>query len=839
MEKITANYIIKRNDYKQNQPKSNLYAKLNNSYDSISFTSKAPVSRKKISEMKKKFAAFALALSTLTGCTPKNQTNIVTTATTQPTSTADTKAANATVVKPNTTNSAPTEKLEQPSGVLINKYQAREDNNISSLTIDLTGSYDSTQFGPGTSVAFNNDETMAEFIEENYGSDIQDGEILAAARAIVDHNRQLLDAINSKALARQVMTDIEGANLGSEEENVNKLANSLLAGTSFEQIQKDSLYASLNSQAKEALKQIAQKVYAKGYENGYEQYQEDVDTKYIVGEDIFGADYSNVEATSLFAPKLVTLQRNDDAKATVSSSTIGFNPMEDYIELDFNSCKSDEEKIELLTNAIVENYNLPNATNFAMSGILSGIALKDENNEIFDKTNENPSTMIATMVDYANKHDNKITLATPYVNETVLADEDMTDSQIREILTEEKDSLDDITYLHATKVLVGLKDLEQNENGETPALSLLQYIEYGSSTLKDAVEEARKSGDSETIESTEALARSALEQLFSNEPDLFGDWTDGKSNSEVLNSDISNFVSKAPNGKVVLEDVKYIIANKPAVQITPAQTPVVPDEKPTNTPTNPTTPPTNPPTNPPTDTPTNPTVPPTVPPTDPPTVPPTDPPTTPPTDCPPNPTVDPDNPDIPDNPDDPKPDPSKNPNPMPTLPSPDPVPTKPGIDINDDDLDFKPTKVPIPDPTPWPSDEPPAPTAAPTDAPCPSNPTVNVGDSDLNFKDDTKPTEAPAAPTEAPATPTAAPSIPDGATKDDTNVKGDVNDSNLSFKDDTASAPTNAPAATEAPKQDCGNVPTVGANDSDASFTSTQQTQASAKAIADAYEDDD
>ena len=124
-------------------------------------------------------------------------------------------------------------------------------------------------------------------------------------------------------------------------------------------------------------------------------------------------------------------------------------------------------------------------------------------------------------------------------------------------------------------------------------------------------------------------------------------------------------------------------------------------------------------------------------------------------------------------------------------------------------------------------------TAAPTDAPCPSNPTVNVGDSDLNFKDDTKSTEAP-------ATPTAAPSIPDGATKDDTNVKGDVNDSNLGFKDDTASAPTNAPAATEAPKQDCGNVPTVDANDSDASFTtSTQQTQASAKAIADAYEDDD
>ena len=428
--------------------------------------------------------------------------------------------------------------------------------------------------------------------------------------------------------------------------------------------------------------------------------------------------------------------------------------------------------------------------------------------------------MIATMVDYANKHDNKITLATPYVNETVLADEDMTDSQIREVLTEEKDSLDDITYLHATKVLVGLNDLEQNENGETPALSLLQYIEYGSSTLKDAVEEARKSGDSETIESTEALARSALEQLFSNEPDLFGDWTDGKSNSEVLNSDISNFVSKAPNGKIVLEDVKYIIANKPAVQMTPIQTPVVPDEKPTNTPTNPTTPPTNPPTTPPTDTPTNP------------TVPPTEPPTTPPTDCPPNPTVEPDNPDIPDNPDDPKPDPSKNPNP---LPSPDPVPTKPGIDINDDNLDFKPTEAPTT-----------APTAAPTDAPCPSTPTVDVGDSDLNFKDDTKPTEAPAAPTEAPAapteapaTPTAAPSIPDETTKDDTNVKGDVNDSNLGFKDNTASAPTNAPAATEAPKQDCGNVPTVGANDSDASFTSTQQTQASAKAIADAYEDDD
>ena len=798
MEKITANYIIKRNDYKQNQPKSNLYAKLNNSYDSISFTSKAPVSRKKTSEMKKKFAAFALALSTLTGCTPKNQTNIVTTATTQPTSIADTKATNATVVKPNTTNSAPTEKLEQPSGVLINKYQAREDNNISSLTIDLTGSYDSTQFGPGTSVAFNNDETMAEFIEENYGSDIQDGEILAAARAIVDHNRQLLDAINSKALARQVMTDVEAANLGSEKESVNKLANSLLEGTSFEQIQKDSLYTSLNSQAKEALKQIAQKVYAKGYENGYEQYQEDVDTKYIVGEDIFGADYSDVKATSLFAPKLVTLQRNDDAKVTVSSSTIGFNPMEDYIEVDFNSCKSDEEKIELLTNTIVENYNLPNATNFAMSGILSGIALKDENNEIFDKTNENPSTMIATMVDYANKHDNKITLATPYVNETVLADEDMTDIQIREVLTEEKNSLDDITYLHATKVLVGLNDLEQNENGEIPALSLLQYIEYGSSTLKDAVEEARKSGDSETIESTEALARSALEQLFSNEPDLFGDWTDGKSSSEVLNSDISNFVSKAPNGKIVLEHVKYIIANKPAVQMTPIQTPVVPDEKPTNTPTNPTTPPTNPPTTPPTDTP---------------------------TDCPPNPTVDPDNPDIPDNPDDPKPDPSKNPNP---LPSPDPVPTKPGVDINDDNLDFKPTEAPTT-----------APTAAPTDAPCPSTPTVDVGDSDLNFKDDTKPTEAPAAPTEAPATPTAAPSIPDETTKDDTNTKGDVNDSNLGFKDNTASAPTNAPAATEAPKQDCGNVPTVGANDSDASFTSTQQTQASAKAIADAYEDDD
>jgi len=315
---------------------------------------------------------------------------------------------------------------------------------------------------------------------------------------------------------------------------------------------------------------------------------------------------NDYDTTLQVSAEFLPADRNEN-----NTTTITFN------KDDFKKAKTNEAKLELIGATLAEAYGIPTFNSYAGDAIWHGVALYEENYEIFKGVSEEDTKK--ALLAYINEN-GSAELTLPRIAATVMSSqaEEISD----DILTQEKELGVTISYMTVSQPVFDLN----GKNSFRP-IDVIESVQFkDGSNLKEAYEE--------NADKYESLALAAWQQQVDNNNALIKYYGANTIEAEDLYVEIKTDEVDLEDGKINLQPVAIAhpdckMTCEPEIKPPRKQTPEQPEEtqaptdeptKPTQKPSEPTTPsePTKPsepsePTDPstePTDPPTEPTTPP-------------------------------------------------------------------------------------------------------------------------------------------------------------------------------------------------------------------------------------
>ncbi|MBQ8476130.1 hypothetical protein IJ531_03610 [bacterium] len=417
--------------------------------------------------------------------------------------------------------------VQEETGELIPSTEAKDQTSIfsndeasnkASYTISQNGKYDLIE--AQTRAAKMNGQSMTEFIERQYGTNLDEGEQYAAMKEVVDANRsRLIEPINEQYLITQVIGDLGDI---TDNENhmsmVHTVVDALLENpdVDIENLHQwsdngNDIVASwkdLTPASQEALKNVQEKL----KNNEYDQFDIDVNVDKIPPEVIKYANYQGV-VQALRCPTISTLQKDTDTDTDKITTDIGFSAEtgkrndlgQSVLDVDVNGKDADEareyiEKIIAQSYGLVDEFGNPlTLDSQAGSAIVDAIARDENNNQYFDGGNNffdigksGVDEVVNRLYLEAMRNGGTIDFVCPDVDISIQGEELTVDDARAQLIKENGEV--QFTQLHVLQDSVSIENDNINKG-----IDILEYVEYQGQPLKQVLQETIAQSFNDTV----------------------------------------------------------------------------------------------------------------------------------------------------------------------------------------------------------------------------------------------------------------------------------------------------------------------------------------------------